>query len=52
LFKLLRWLEYNGNGIFKLDFVLGHDEVAPSRKNDPGGSLSMTMPEFRKKLKE
>jgi N-acetylmuramoyl-L-alanine amidase len=52
LFKLLRWLEYNGNGIFKMDLVLGHDEVAPGRKNDPGGSLSMTMPELRKKLKE
>lgn len=36
---------------FSLDNVLGHDEVAPSRKNDPGGSLSMTMPEFRDFLK-
>ena len=36
---------------FSLDNVLGHDEVAPGRKNDPGGSLSMTMPEFRQFLK-
>lgn len=31
--------------------ILGHDEVAPSRKNDPGGSLSMTMEDFRSKVK-
>lgn len=36
---------------FSLDRVLGHDEVAPESKNDPGGSLSMTMPEFREFLK-
>ena len=32
---------------FSFDYVLGHDEVAPDRKSDPSGSLSMTMPEFR-----
>lgn len=56
--KLLLWLEENGQGIFELDYVLGHDEVAGkkgigySRKNDPGGSLSMTMTEFRELLKK
>lgn len=37
---------------FDIDKVLGHDEVAPSRKDDPGGALAtpdqvMTMAEFR-----
>lgn len=35
------------NPEFSVDFVIGHDECAPDRKNDPGGSLSMTMPDFR-----
>jgi N-acetyl-anhydromuramyl-L-alanine amidase AmpD len=48
---LLQWLKSNSNGIFQYDFVLGHDEVAPGRKEDPGGSLSMTMPEYRQFLK-
>jgi N-acetyl-anhydromuramyl-L-alanine amidase AmpD len=41
---------------FSLDKVFGHDEVAPNRKNDPGGALAnpaerMTMKEFRAFLK-
>lgn len=41
---------------FSLDRVFGHDEVAPSRKNDPGGALAdparlMTMAAFRAYLK-
>lgn len=36
---------------FLFDNVLGHDEVAVGRKQDPGGSLTMTMPEFRKLVK-
>jgi hypothetical protein len=57
LIKLLRWLKENNPSVFSYDYVLGHDEVAgPAgigywRKNDPGGSLSMTMPELRKHLK-
>lgn len=50
--KLLRWLEYNGDGIFQFKYVAGHDEVSPGRKNDPGGSLSMSMKEFREKLEK
>lgn len=41
---------------FSLDRVFGHDEVAPDRKNDPGGALAdsarlMTMMAFRTYLK-
>lgn len=41
---------------FSLDRVFGHDEVAPNRKNDPGGALAdparlMTMADFRAYLK-
>jgi hypothetical protein len=50
---LLIWMKNAApNECFKLDYVLGHDEVAPSRKSDPGGSLGMTMEDFREKLKE
>jgi len=39
-------------GSFKIDQVLGHDEVAPTRKNDPGGAMGdpaevMTMADYR-----
>ena len=38
---------------FSYDEICGHDECAIplGRKNDPGASLSMSMPDFRKKLK-
>jgi hypothetical protein len=58
LVDLLLWLENNGNGIFNIDKVFGHDEVAgPAglgywRKTDPGGALDMTMKEFRQMLKD
>lgn len=52
LIDLLIWLEENGQGIFKFKYTLGHDEVSPGRKTDPGGSLSQTMPEFRKTLSQ
>lgn len=32
--------------------ILGHDEVAQGRKQDPAGSLSCTMEDFRKELKK
>lgn len=45
------------NDEFDLDNVVGHDEIREAAgkkgdKQDPGGSLSWTMPEFRKLLKE
>ena len=49
--KLILWLKSNNPNVFDLDFVLGHDEVAPTRRSDPGASLSMTMPQYREHLK-
>jgi len=57
LVALLLWLQQNNPSIFKIENVLGHDEVSGPRgigwhrKNDPGGSLSMTMSQLRQKLK-
>lgn len=51
LIRLLTWLRENNPDVFSYDLVLGHDEVSPGRKNDPGGSLSMSMPDLRTKLK-
>lgn len=47
---LLLWLKFNNPDIFRLENVVGHDEVSPNRKSDPGGSLSWPMPEFRSSL--
>lgn len=52
LIELLLWLKNNNPKVFNLDYVLGHSEISPTRKNDPNGSLSMPMPELRKLLKE
>ena len=30
--------------------VIGHQECSPGRKNDPGGSIGMTMDQFRRSL--
>jgi len=57
LIKTLRWLKAQRPDVFQYDYVLGHHEVAGLlgigyfRKNDPGGSLSMTMAQLRDLLK-
>lgn len=48
--KLICWLKWNNPKTFDFKYVLGHDEVAPMRKQDPGGSLSVSMPDFREHL--
>ena len=52
LLSLLEWLIKSGKGTFKVDNVVGHDEASPGRKQDPGGCLSLSMPELRKILRE
>jgi len=57
LIKLLKWLKQRKPDVFKLENVLGHDECAINdggtfgRKSDPGACLSVTMSEFRNRLK-
>lgn len=53
IINLCLWLKANNPDVFNLDYVVGHDEVCSpkGRKNDPGGALSMTMPELRTLLK-
>jgi hypothetical protein len=38
--------------LFKIKYILGHDSVAPGRKSDIGGSMSITIPEIQKKVRE
>jgi hypothetical protein len=57
LIKLCLWYKEQAPEIFSFDNVIGHDEACAvsgqyGRKNDPGYSLSMMMPEFRKHIKE
>lgn len=50
LVDFIKW-QLDTNPEFELDWVVGHDEVAPTRKTDPGGSLSLSMPRFRESFK-
>jgi N-acetyl-anhydromuramyl-L-alanine amidase AmpD len=49
LLELCVWLCNKG---VNPDLILGHYEVAPSRKDDPGPSLSVPMPKWRLKVKQ
>lgn len=56
LIELCMWLKARNPDVFSFDNVVGHDEIRTMAgkkgdKQDPGGSLSMSMPEFRSKLK-
>jgi N-acetylmuramoyl-L-alanine amidase len=52
LIELIQWLKANNPKAFQFENVLGHSEIAPGRKSDPGGSLSMSMSEFRALLSQ
>lgn len=52
LIELLVWLKLNNPDVFKVENILGHDEISPRRKNDPGGALSVTMPVLRKTISD
>ena len=53
LFNFCMW-QLSVNNEFKIDWVMGHDEVCHprGRKTDPGGSLSVTMEQFRQRLRD
>lgn len=51
LFDLLRWLYENNPEVFNPDYILGHMEVSPNRKEDPGHSISISMPALRAAVK-
>lgn len=58
LVRVMLWLRRRYPASFRLDLVFGHDEVAPTRKLDPGGcvgaagSPGLTMAEFRAALQK
>ena len=52
LLYLILWLKENNPDVFNFDYVLGHHEVSPGRKVDPGESISFSMPAYREFLKE
>ena len=43
------WLYLNNPEVFKIANIVGHDEVSPGRKSDPGGAIAfgMSMRAFR-----
>lgn len=50
LIDLLMWLYTNNPSVFKIDYIVGHDEISPGRKDDPGGALLCLMPELRAQM--
>lgn len=58
LVRVMLWLRRHYPASFRLDYIFGHDEVAPTRKLDPGGCLGaagddgLTMAEFRTMLQK
>lgn len=50
LMNFIKW-QMDTNPEFDPDWIVGHHEIAPNRKTDPGGSLSITMNELRAKVK-
>lgn len=38
--------------MFNLELILGHEDVAPGRKNDPGHAMSMTVNALRDQVRK
>ncbi len=49
---LLFTLKVINPDVFDFDLVLGHHEVSPGRKEDPGASIAVGMPGLRQELKQ
>jgi N-acetyl-anhydromuramyl-L-alanine amidase AmpD len=52
LIALLVWLKKNNPEKFQVKYIVGHEDVSPGRKQDPGGALSMTINELRKQVEK
>lgn len=52
LLDLLIWLKLNNQTVFNLELILGHEDVAPGRKNDPGHAMSMTVNALRDQVRK
>jgi hypothetical protein len=52
LVEAILWLKRTYLLTFRLDCVFGHDEIAPSRKRDPGGSLGRSESDSPASMKE
>jgi N-acetyl-anhydromuramyl-L-alanine amidase AmpD len=50
LHALLLWLHQNNPAVFNIKNILGHDEISPDRKNDPGGAMSEYMDQLRARI--
>lgn len=50
LLDLLVWLHRTKPDVFKIKYIVGHDEISPGRKNDPGGAMSWYMNGLRQQI--
>ena len=51
LIDLLVWLKKNNPDVFQIENILYHEDISPGRKNDPGGSISLSRIELQDKIK-
>lgn len=50
IMNFIKW-QMDTNPEFDADWIVGHHEISPGRKSDPGGSLSISMRHLREKVK-
>lgn len=51
LIATLLWLKQNAPPIFEPELIVGHHEISPGRKEDPGGAISIGMSDLRALIK-